>query len=234
MIAACAMLAACFDVREEVWVEPDGRGRAELRYTVPESALMLGGGAAGLEEKIRTLIARQPSLKLDAVSVTAKDDRAVVAVDVSTDSVLSLRKLKKSDDLKSMPESTADIAGHFDVHVRGLDVDFSRSIHVGEALGLASLVIGGTERKDRRLTYIIHLPKPAKEHNATRTDNAGKTLVWDYTLGEALKQPFTTHFRAAIPLPSYVWFIACGLLLSIAALVIHWGRKLRRRRAAQG
>ena len=46
--AACLLLAACFDIREEVWIERHGAGRAELCYTVPESALLLTGGAAGV------------------------------------------------------------------------------------------------------------------------------------------------------------------------------------------
>ena len=96
VLAACLTLAACFDIREEVWIERNGAGRAELRYTVPESALLLGGGAAGTEQKIRELIASQPSLILDGVAVEVKDERATVSVNVSTKSMLSLLDLKKS------------------------------------------------------------------------------------------------------------------------------------------
>jgi hypothetical protein len=228
VLAACLTLAACFDVREEVWIERNGAGRAELRYTVPESALLLGGGAAGTEKKIRDLIATQPSLILDSVAVEMKDERATVAVNVSTKSMLSLLDLKKSDSFQSLPESTANIAGHFDVRLRLLDLDFSRSIHVKEALGLASLVVGGDDRENRRLTYIIHLPKPAKENNATQVTDGGKTLTWDYSLGEAMQKPIVTRFRASMPIPRYAWAAAAGLLVTVTGIGGWMTRKLRR------
>jgi hypothetical protein len=228
VLAACLTLAACFDIREEVWIERNGAGRAELRYTVPESALLLGGGAAGTEKKIRDLIATQPSLILDGVSVEVKDERATVAVKVSTKSMLSLLDLKKSDSFQNLPESTANIAGHFDVRLRWLDLDFSRSVHVKEALGLTSLVVGGGDRENRRLTYIVHLPKAAKENNATQVTDDGKTLIWDYTLGEAMQKPIVTRFRATMPIPRYAWAAAAALLVAIVGVAVWMTKKLRR------
>jgi hypothetical protein len=227
--AACLLVAACFDIREEVWIKRNGAGRAELRYTVPESALLLTGGEAGLERKIRELVATQPSLTLDAVAVTVKDEQAVVAVNVSTRSMLSLLDLKKSESFESLPEATADIAGHFDVRLKWLDLDFSRSIHVREALGLASLAVGAEDREQRRLTYIVHLPKAAKEHNATQVSDGGKTLIWDTSLGEAMKKPVVTRFRATMPVPRYAWAALAGVPAAIVGIV-GWKRTKRRRR----
>ncbi|MCW1925785.1 hypothetical protein OKA05_24720 [Luteolibacter arcticus] len=227
-LVACLLLSACFDIREEVWIERNGAGRAELRYTVPESALLLSGGAAGVEKKIRDLIASQPSLILDGVSVEVRDERAIVAVNVSTKSMLSLLDLKKSDSFQNLPESTANIVGHFDVRLRWLDLDFSRSIHVREALGLASLAVGSEDREQRRLTYIVHLPKAAKESNATLITDGGKTLTWDTTLDEAMKRPLVTRFRATMPIPRYAWAAVAGALLAIAGSAVWVTRKLRR------
>lgn len=227
VLAACLLFASCFDIREEVWIERNGAGRAELRYTLPESALVLGGGASGVEKKIRELIATQPSLILDGVSVEVKDERAIVAVKVSTKSMLSLLDLKKTDSFQNLPESTAKIAGHFDVRLRWLDLDFSRSIHVKEALGLASLAVGAEDRENRRLTYIIHLPKAAKENNAMHVTDGGRTLTWDYTLGEAMKKPVVTRFRASMPIPRYAWAAVASLLLVISGITM---RAVKRRR----
>ena len=157
-----------------------------------------------------------------------KDERATVSVNVSTKSMLSLLDLKKSDSFQSLPETAANIAGHFDVRLRWLDLDFSRSIHVKEALGLASLVVGGDDRENRRLTYIIHLPKPAKENNATQVTDGGKTLTWDYPLGEAMQKPIVTRFRASMPIPRYAWAAAAGLLVTITGIGGWMTRKLRR------
>ncbi|HEY1121996.1 MAG TPA: hypothetical protein VGE67_10365 [Haloferula sp.] len=228
ILTACLLLSACFDIHEEVWVEQDGSGRAELRYTVPESALRLNGGATGTEKKIRDLITAQPSLILDGVSIETQDKNATITVRVSTKSMLSLRKLKKSGSLKTLSESTADIVGHFDVGLRGLDVDFARTVQVGEALGLASFAIGSDERKNRRLTYIVHLPKAAKKNNATLVADGGKTLTWDYTLGDAIRSPINTSFRAAIPIPRYLWAMAAGVLALLVALTVWATKKIRR------
>ena len=228
ILAASLLLSACFDIHEEVWIEQDGSGRAELRYTVPESALRLNGGAAGTEKKIRDLITAQPSLILDGISIDVKEKNATVTVRVSTESMLSLRKLKKSEGFKSLSESTADIVGHFDVGLRGLDVDFARTVQVKEALGLASFAISSDERKNRRLTYIVHLPKAAKENNATLVTDGGRTLTWDYPLGEAMKQPIITSFRAAIPIPPYMWAVAAGALTVIVGLAAWTAKKIRR------
>ncbi|RYD62284.1 MAG: hypothetical protein EOP83_15005 [Verrucomicrobiaceae bacterium] len=228
ILAACLLLSACFDIHEEVWIAQDGSGRAELRYTVPESALRLNGGTFGTEKKIRDLITAQPSLSLDGVFIDVKDNNATVTVRVSTKSMLSLRKLKKSEGFKSLPESTANIVGHFDVGLRGLDVDFARTVQVKEALGIASFAIRSNERRNRKLTYIVHLPKAAKENNATLVTDDGKTLTWDYTLGEAMKKPIITSFRAAIPIPRYLWAAAAGVLIVIVGIVVWAAKKIRR------
>jgi len=227
VLAACLLFASCFDIREEVWIQRNGAGHAELRYTVPDSALLFYGGTSGVEKKIRELVATQPSLILDDVSVVVKDSRATVAVKISTKSMLSLLDLKKSESFQNLPESTANIAGHFDVRLRWLDLDFSRSVHVKEALGLASLAVSADDRENHRLTYIVHLPKAAKEHNATQVADGGKTLTWDYTLGEAIRKPVVTRFRATMPIPRYAWAAVAGLLLLISAFI---ARAVKRRR----
>lgn len=227
---ACLVLSACFDIREEVWIHPDGSGRAELNYTIPESALLLGGGAGGLETKIRAMVASQPVIRLDAVSVSTVNDEAKIVVKLSTDSMLSLIDLQQSETLHQMPDAASNIAGTVVVKVEGLEVDFTRTVNVRKALGLTSLAIGGEERAKRSLEYIIHLPKAAKESNATLVTDDGKTLAWKVTLGEALKKPVVTRFRAAMPIPRSLYFATGLLLLVIVALVLRVLRKRRQRR----
>jgi hypothetical protein len=227
---ACLLLSACFDIREEVWIHRNGSGRAQLDYVIPQSALLLSGGTAGLEEKIRQLVASQPRIRLDSVKVAVVDDQARIAVSLSTDSMLSLLDLQNSEEFKELPSSAADIAGDLVVRLKGLDIDFTRTVKVRKALGLASLAISREERATRNLEYIIHLPKAPKESNATSVADGGKTLMWKSTLGEALAKPVVTHFRAALPIPWYA-HVAAGLLLAgIVALILHIRRKRRQRR----
>ena len=226
---ACLLLGACFEAREEIWIDRGGSGRAELSYTLPGSAVSLAGGAEMLEDKIRDLIGSQPELRLDAVSVTSAGDDAVVTVKLSADSMLALLDLKKSEELEQLPSSVEDLAGNFDVRLRGLDIDFSRKIDIGKAMGIASLAVGANDRRNRRLVAIIHLPKPALESNATRTEGHGRTLVWEATLGEALRKPVITRFRASMPIPWYAHLVAALLLLGVALSIAWWWRRRRSR-----
>lgn len=227
---ACLLACACFDIKEEVWIGSDGSGRAVLSYQVPCSAVTLAGGSEALAAKIREAIGKQEKLKLDGVRVEGEGERATVEVKISTDSVLSLRDLDDSEDFASMPSAAVDLAGKFDVHRQGLDIDFARTIRVREALGLASYTIRDADRQNRRLIYIFHLPTPASESNATEILNEGKTLVWDSSLGDALSQPLVTRFKARIPVPRTVWLAAGSLGLALIGLLLRLRVSRRRRR----
>ncbi|OYV04417.1 MAG: hypothetical protein CFE26_16995, partial [Verrucomicrobiales bacterium VVV1] len=61
----------------------------------------------------------------------------------------------------------------------------------------------------------------------TRTEDNGSTLIWDYTLEEALKKPLTTRVKAQIPLPWWVFASAAGIVLAIAALIVRVVKKRR-------
>lgn len=227
---ACLMLAACFDIREEVWIHRNGSGHAKLNYTIPQSALLLAGGQEGLQAKVRELVASQPGIRLDAVDVTTGNDEAKIEVKLSTDSMLSLVDLQESDAFQKLPNAASNIAGTVVVKLRGLDIDFTRTVKVREALGLAVLAIGGEDRANRSLEYIIHLPKAAKESNASSVADGGKTLIWKSTLGEALGKPVVTRFRAGLPIPWYAHVAVGLLLLGIVLLVLRIRRKRRQRR----
>ncbi len=227
---ACLLLTACFDIREELWVHRDGSGKAELTYVIPKSSLMLTGGTEGLESRIRDLVATQPMLKLEALKVTEAERGVTVAATVSTESMLSLVDLKKSDDMRSLPGAATDIAGDFDVRLIGLDLDFSRTIKVKDALGLAAIGVGADDRKNRKLTYILHLPKRPLESNAMVIEDDGKTLKWEATLGEAMSKPLVTSFRARMPVPVAVWY-GLGLVVVAFAVLARKLWKWRRGRA---
>jgi hypothetical protein len=229
----CLLACSCFDIREEVWISSDGSGRAVLSYQAPRSALKLAGGREALEAKIREAIRRHAMLKLDGLAVEDLGDRASVEVKISTDSVLSLRNLDRSEDLAEMPAAAADLAGKFEVHRQGFDIDFVRTIRVREALGLARFAIREPDRQNRRLTYIFHLPTPASESNANEVLNGGKTLVWDSNLGDALRQPLVTRFKARAPVPRTLWLGAGLAGLVFTGLLLRLGVAGRRRRVRE-
>ena len=227
---ACLLACSCFDIREEVWISADGSGRAELTYVVPASAVKLAGGNEELEGKIRTAIARQHQLRLDGLQVSGEGDRVTVQVALSTDSVMSLRKLDDEGSMDDVPSAAVDLAGKFHVRMRGLDIDFTRTVRVKEALGLASLMIGREERRSRRIESILHLPVPVRESNATVIADGGKTLEWRSTLDDALKGPLVTRFKARMPVPKTVWFATALVVIAVAGLIwrIRIGKKNRK------
>ena len=183
-----------------------------------------------LRPKVRELVATQPKIRLDKVSVTTAGGEAKIAVALSTDSMLSLIELQESEAFQELPDAAGNIAGTVVVRLKGLDIDFTRTVKVREALGLASLAIGGEDRASRSLEYIVHLPKAPKESNATSTADGGRTLVWKSSLGDALKKPVVTRFRAALPIPWYAHAAAGLLLAGIVVLILRIRRKRRQRR----
>lgn len=229
-LLACLLLAGCFDIREELWVHRDGSGKAELTYVIPASALLLAGGSDGLEQKIRTMIATQPKLSLDALQIKEVATGVEVSATVSTKSMLSLLDLKKGEGVRQLPGAAIDLAGDFDVRLKGLDIDFTRTVKVKEALGMLSIGVGKEERDSRRLVYILHLPVPPEESNAMKVEDGGKTLKWEITLGEAIKKPVVTSFRARMPIPTAVWYGLALVIVAVTALVrmvLKWRRKAR-------
>jgi hypothetical protein len=228
---ACLLLTACFDIREELWVHRDGSGRAELTYVVPRSAVMLAGGTEELETRLRELMATQPKLKLEALQVSEGETGVTIAATVTTESMLSLMDLKKSGDMRTLPGSAVDIAGDFDVRMVGLDIDFSRTIRVKEALGLGAFGVSAEDKKNRKLAYILHLPKKPLSSNALAIEDDGKTLRWELTLGEAMQKPLVTSFRARMPVPVAVWYGAALILVALTILL--WKIWKWRRRSAE-
>lgn len=230
-LALAPLLSGCFDIHEEYWLARDGSARAEFRYTVPSQALLLSDPAR-LEQDIREAVATQPSLRLDAVQVTPAGDGVHIALNLSTDSIFDLVDVVKTARAGNFPASAADLAGRFEVHMKGLEVDFARTVKVSDALGLASIGIGRKDKELRRLSYIVHLPVVPKESNADRTEDGGRTLIWESTLGEAMKAPLVTRFRAPVPLqPQWIAAAAGGVLLLGLLVCLLW-RRLRRKRLA--
>ncbi|MEP4078648.1 hypothetical protein [Haloferula sp.] len=228
-VLGCLFLNSCIDVREEIWIERDGSGRAILEYVIPSSALELAGGEEGLRAEAQRIIDSLPDLHLDEFTVTPANGDSTITLKASTNSMLSLLDAGDNEVLKNLPKTTTGFAGAFDVKLDGLVVDFKREINLKEALGFASLAISSSQRQKRSLHYIIHLPAEASTHNATETENGGQTLIWKYPLSEALTSPISTDFRVRIPVPWWV-FAGAGLLVAffLWVLVKIWKRRRRR------
>ena len=226
--AAAGLLASCIDGREEIWLNADGSGRAEVSYSLPAAAAKLQGGETGVQQMIEGFLKDTPAISASSCEVTTVGDRMHIRVRTSFDSALELKDISTGEALGKLPSSATGLTGDFKIDVHGLTVNFARTIKAGEALPGAGF-IPVSRFKDRQLTYIIHLPQAATDSNATRTENSGRTLVWDFPLAVAIQGPVVTRFTAPVPLPRWavvtVWILAALIAVPVAG-------KLFRRKAS--
>ncbi|MGL4400934.1 MAG: hypothetical protein ACRCXD_13775 [Luteolibacter sp.] len=223
---AAALSLSCIDGREEVWIHANGSGRAEAVYSVPAVAAGLHGGKDGVRRMIERFLENAPGITSSSCEVATAGDQLEIRVRTTFDSALELKKFSSG----TLPSAAAGLAGKFELAVKGLSIDFARTIHAGDALPGAGL-IPVAQIKDRYLTYIFHLPKAATTSNATRTENSGRTLVWEFPLAQAIAGPVTTRFTAPVPLPPWLVFAICA----IGALIAVFGsRKLFRAKPPTG
>lgn len=232
-ILACVIagsLASCIDGREEIWLNADGSGRADIFYSLPASAAKFQGGQSGIQQMIDGFLRKTPALTSSSCEVTTVGDRLQIRVLTAFDSALELAEISNGTSMRELPSSATGLTGDFKIGVHGLNVDFSRTIRAGEALpGIGFMPVATF--KNRQLSYIIHLPKAATDSNATRIEDSGRTLVWEVPLAVAIQGPFATRFTAPIPLPRWVFAMAWTLAAILAWLVV---RRFSRRKSPPG
>jgi hypothetical protein len=221
-----ALLSSCIDGREEFWLRGDGSGAAEVVYEVPAAAAALKGGDDGLRRMLEEWLARRPEIRREHCDVTTTGDRTRIHVRVAFDSALKLLDLSDPESTRTLPAGARHLSGAFDFRLHGRDVELTRTISPGKAL-FAGLLMPKEEIEGRRLVYTVHLPEAALESNATRTENGGKTLIWDFALADGLKQPLVTRLKTRMPIPA--WLVASGaglaaLLLGVIVTVLRRGK----------
>jgi len=227
VILTTCLLTSCLDCREEVWLNADGSGRVDISYTIPAAVAKLQGGEEGLRKMLGKLLSETKELHSTSYTVTTVSDRLTVRVKAAFDSALDLKNASQASPLGQLPSSATHLSGILEVKLRGRSLDLKRTISPGSALPGVSFMPASTFT-GHRLSYIIHLPLAAKQSNATRIENGGKTLIWDFPLGKAIKQPVTTHFIAPIPIPGraiLTMIFVLLLLLGIGSIIF---RRLKR------
>jgi hypothetical protein len=217
----CLLVVSCIDCKEELWINADGSGAAEATYDLPTSAVKLGGGEAKIRDSIATLLAENPSLHSEILDITTTGDRTQIHLRLTFESAVKLVELSKPESTKSIPATAQQLAGTFDFQLKGREFELCRTIEANKAFA-GGLFMPRKEIQGRKLLYILHLPQPPVESNATRTADNGSTLIWDFTLEEALKKPLTTRVRAQIPIPWWAYAAVAAILLTILALLIRW------------
>jgi antibiotic biosynthesis monooxygenase (ABM) superfamily enzyme len=220
IVTAC-LLVSCIDGREEIWLNANGSGRADVSYTLPAAAARFQGGEAGIRRLIGDFIKATPGISSSSFEVTTTAERLKIHVLATFDSVLDFKAIAKDPALEKLPSSASHLAGEMTVNVQGRTIGFSRTVSPGKALP-GAILLPVSQFTGRKLTYIIHLPEAATESNATRVENAGRTLVWDYPLAEAIQAPPILRFKANYPLPTRAIASVAAVVLLLAYFVIRW------------
>ncbi|MEO8615990.1 MAG: hypothetical protein ABI600_12680 [Luteolibacter sp.] len=218
LLAVC-LLSSCIDCHEEIWLEADGSGHADVCYTLPAEAAKLQGGEVGVRRLLGKFLADTKELKSSSYEVNRDKDRLKIRVRAAFDSALDLKEISAGGPMDKLPSSASNLAGKVAVTVRGRTVDLTRTISPGAALP-GSTFMPASSFDGHRLVYIIHLPMAATESNATRVEDNGRKLVWDFPLAEAIRTPVTTHFKADVPIPFWMIVAATVAIFSLGWLVL--------------
>lgn len=223
LMASAWVFSSCIDGREEYWLEADGSGRAEADYQIPAAVLRLHGGEDGVRAMLRAFLDATPEIKSSSLQVSTEGSHLRVKAAVSFDSALDLRNVVSSSAMHDLPEAATHLAGTIRADLNGRTLDFKRTVSAGKAIPGACF-LPDSNWQGHSLTYIMHLPAAASSSNATRTENDGRTLIWEYPLGQAIINPTVTRFTMPVPLP-WKWFawITAPLVLAGSA-VLAWKR----------
>jgi len=229
-VTAACLLTSCIDCYEEIWLETDGSGRADISYTLPAAAAKFQGGEDGVRSMVANFLAETKAIHASDCEVTTEGDRLKIRVLVSFDSALDLKEISSGGSMENLPSSATNLAGKVEVGVKGRTVDLTRTISPGAALP-GSIFMPASAFEGHRLVYVIHLPMAAIESNATRTADGGRTLVWDFPLAQAVRTPVVTRFKALIPLPPWLLVAAAVPCTGIAWLAFLRFSKIRKSRS---
>lgn len=220
-------LVSCIDSHEEVWIDGNGAGRAEITYLVPRAAVITQGGRDGLRATVEKQIGAAEGLRDTKIEITEENDRIRVFVSLAFDSVLKVSELVTAEALAELPPAARYFAGETDIQIKGRDVRVTRTISPGKALPGSGL-LPVSEWKGHQLRYTIHLPQAVLDSNATRTENKGRTLIWEVPLADAISKPVVTRFETRIPIPWWAIAILTSLVV-LSGWLLH--RRIKRRRA---
>ncbi|MES2995946.1 MAG: hypothetical protein V4733_03960 [Verrucomicrobiota bacterium] len=224
-------IGSCIDGHEEIWIGANGSGRAKFRYEFPASALGWYGGEAAIRRELDALITKNDDLEFLSYTLGRNDDRIILHINAGFDSPWDLTRFSTdwattSDETKS---AASPFAGENSLELRGRFIRVHRIMDWSKALPGAAFVPASRWQGHKLITK-VHLPLPAAESNATRSENGGRTLIWETAVAEAIRQPIDIRFTAPVPLRNFLTpvLILVAAIVAVIFFVVYRTRRNRR------
>jgi hypothetical protein len=227
--AAALLCPSCLECREEFWLQADGSGRAEIRASIPASVLAMKGGEQKLGQLLGGFLRDSPELRGSTYRIREDGDRAAIDLDLTFGSALDLADSLNSPSAQALPDAAKHLAGEIQTRIRGRTLELERCVSPGKALPGAAFLPASTF-EGRRMISIVHLPAPAFDHNATRVENGGRTLVWDVPVAEAMRKPLVSRFKMKSPVP---WPLVGGVGAAICLIAAWAGLRWKKKSASR-
>lgn len=209
-------LTSCIEGEEEIWVNEDASGRARFQVTAPTLLFSKFGGAEQIIADAKAGATSSDNIAITSLEATKSGSKTTFRAEVTFEDARQLNHfLKTFRDPPDSPNKCEEeiLFGEPALSIGFPDLSFSREIDIrslvpAESNNPFALRMLG----DSQINYRLHLPTPAKTHNATRTSNDGKTLEWDFPLGEMIAGPVEMNFTAPLPRLS-LYLTLAGVLL---------------------
>ena len=209
------LFSSCLDCHEEVWLNSDASGKAQVKISLPLQAAKIHGGENGIRALVTDYLESTSAFTSYTVETTALGDQLKINVNMTFDNALNLVNVTSGPTYENLPSAASDLIGNTKIEFQGTNLSFLRQINLTQTIP-GAVFIPRDQLKGHNLTTIIHLPKAATSHNAHTIEEFGKTLIWITPLASALRAPINQTFIMQLPIP---WLTICGVILLLILII---------------
>lgn len=232
LVFGVTLLNSCIEGEEEVWIEKDGSGRAQLEITAPTLLFQKFGGVEQVVADAKEGLAESTSISLDEIEFSSSGSKTSLRAAIHFDDARQLgTTLRAFRDPPSSPQKSDEeiLFGATSVQVKFPEIRYQRELDIRslvppEGKNPLTLSLLG----DSQITYKVHLPTKVKTHNADFISEDGQTIAWLIPVKDLLSSPQEMKFTAPIPKLALYLTLAVILLLSLIAVLLLLLSKRRR------
>lgn len=230
LIFIASLLGGCVDYDEEMWLNGDLSGRVNMVISVSEEIVK---GSTGFEKDlseagVRRDVERLPGVKLEAFESFREAGKVVAKLRIAFDSVEKLTRHERG----AGESSPLSLLGALSLREEGRKWVLERTVgalpetkaqSTGSdilAKGLGSLLFS-----KNHLAYKLHLPGEIITANSQHLDGKERTIEWNYTLAQAMREPPVMRAEWKKPFPLLP--VAATLILAGVAVAVFARRRNR-------